>query len=174
MPVLAVCTEWNWILKEYHFASNTNLGQRECFASERHFVLLQRALPSFSLFLSLRERRWGGDFPSMHYSSSVTDTNWAAATAEGLPVTVCVPASNQNRACWHTHTHTHSQTHSTARWQTRESMPILFVHNPKSTYRSLDNPQRVCRDSYRHTTDMGTNLHKSMHLVHLVLKHMKV
>lgn len=112
MPVLAVCSEWNWILKEYHFASNTNWGQREFFASERHFVLLQRALLSFSLFLSLRERRWGGDFPSMHYSSSVTDTNWAAATAEGLPVNVCVPASNQNRACWHTHIHTHTHKHT--------------------------------------------------------------
>lgn len=42
-------------------------------------------------------------------------------------------------------------THSTTRWQTRQFMPILFVRNPKSTYQSLDNPQRVCRDSYKHT-----------------------
>ncbi len=98
----------NLIIKRDHFASNTNRGQKEFFASEIHFVLLQRAPPSFALFLSLSQGgkvRWR--FLSMHYSSSMTDTNWAAATAEGLPVNVCVPASNQNRACWHTHTQPH-------------------------------------------------------------------
>lgn len=121
---------------------------------------------SLSFFFSGRE---GEVEISQHALFIICDRHKLSGGDCWGPASECVCPCLKPKQSLLTYTHTHSQTHSTARWQTRESMPILFVHNPKSTYRSLENPQRVCVDSCRHMqTHMGTNLHKSMHLVRLV------
>jgi len=107
MPVLAVCADCNCILKEYHFASNTNWEQKEFFASRGIlFSFKGHLLHSRSFFFSGRE---GEVEISQHALFIICDRHKLSGGDCWGPASECVcPCLKPKQSLLrHTHTHTH-------------------------------------------------------------------